>query len=66
MDTQIGAKEIAIQKRLLNLFDKQLNYIYLGDWKDRENNSIPEERWFKALVWMRENGFTPINNSNIK
>ena len=50
MDTQIGAKEIAVQKRLLNLFGKQLNYTYLGDWKDRENNSNIEEELLQKFL----------------
>lgn len=52
MDTQIGAKEILVQKRLLNLFKdkKLLNYEYLGDWKDRENNSNIEEEWLQKFL----------------
>ena len=31
----------------------------LNNWNDSKKR-IPEERWQKALNWMRENGFTPI------
>lgn len=35
----VGAKERITQNRIVQLFQQQLNYDYLGDWKDRANNS---------------------------
>ena len=37
--SNVGQVEIATQKRLLKLFENSLEYEYLGDWQDRENNS---------------------------
>jgi type I restriction enzyme R subunit len=52
MDTQIGAKEIIVQKRLLKLFEdkKLLGYHYLGDWKDRENNGNIEDELLQKFL----------------
>jgi len=50
---QIGSKEIITQKRLLNLFDKQLGYTCLGDWTDRENNSNVEEEYLRKFLTAR-------------
>ena len=35
--------ERATQKRVIKLFDEKLHYRYLGDWKDRSDNSNMEE-----------------------
>lgn len=40
--TNIGSKEIMTQKRIIGLFDKSLQYTYLGDWTERENSNIEE------------------------
>jgi type I restriction enzyme R subunit len=39
----IGKPEIATQKRVINVFEKELGYKYLGDWHKREANSNIEE-----------------------
>lgn len=36
---QVGQRERQTQNRVVQLFQQQLNYRYLGDWKDRTNNS---------------------------
>ena len=36
--SSIGQKERATQKRIVALLRDELGYIYLGDWKDREEN----------------------------
>ncbi len=35
----IGKPERATQNRVIQLFRNELNYRYLGDWHERENNS---------------------------
>lgn len=41
----IGKPEKATQKRIIKLFEKELGYRYLGDWKDRSSNSNVEEEY---------------------
>lgn len=40
---KIGLPERATQSRVLELFRDELGYRYLGDWRDRDNNSNVEE-----------------------
>ena len=64
MMSQIGAKEIIVQKRIIQLFEKQLGYIYLGDWKDRENNgNIEEDLLRKFLLKDRRYSDAEINSA---
>ena len=35
----IGKPEYVTQNRVIHLFQNELNYDYLGNWQDRENNS---------------------------
>ncbi len=37
--SDIGKKERETQKRVIDLFQTELNYRYLGNWEERENNS---------------------------
>lgn len=48
----INDKEIVTQERILHeIFEKKLEYIYLGNFKDRENNSnIEEDLLFEFLT----------------
>src|SRR3989304_3360075 len=39
----VGKPEIVTQKRVINLFQHELGYRYLGDWTDRAGNSNIEE-----------------------
>ena len=41
--SNIGKPERATQNRVIQLFRDELNYRYLGDWHERENNSNIEE-----------------------
>lgn len=41
--TTVGQIERLTQNRVVTLFQKQLDYDYLGNWEDRENNSNIEE-----------------------
>ena len=40
---KVGQKERLTQNRLIKLFQDQLDYTYLGNWEERENNSNIEE-----------------------
>ena len=55
--TDIGAKERVTQNRVVRLFQDQLAYTYLGDWRDRPGNSNMEE----ALVskYLAGAGYSP-------
>lgn len=37
---QVGQRERETQNRVVQLFQQQLNYRYLGNWKDRTNSNI--------------------------
>ena len=41
--SRLSQPEIMTQKRLIDLFSSQMGYDYLGDWRDRDNNSNIEE-----------------------
>lgn len=39
MSDLIGKPERATQNRVVKLFNEELDYVYLGNWEDRKNNS---------------------------
>ena len=41
--SDIGKPEVITQNRLINLFEKELGYTYLGNFKERNNSNIEEE-----------------------
>jgi type I restriction enzyme R subunit len=41
--SRVGAAERVTQNRVIQLFQEELGYDYLGDWQDREDNSNIEE-----------------------
>ena len=45
MDDNIGKPERATQDRIIKVFRDGLGYEYLGDWKERENNSNIEKEF---------------------
>jgi hypothetical protein len=36
--SKVGQKERITQNRIVQFFQTELEYSYLGDWQDRENN----------------------------
>ena len=54
--SQIGQREIATQKRIIKLFQDDLDYRYLGDWKDQPRTSPIELDILK--LWLAERGYS--------
>lgn len=46
----VGQIERMTQNRVVDLFRNTLDYKYLGDWTDRENNSNFEEKYVRAFL----------------
>ncbi len=46
----INKPELATQKRVIELFQKQLGYRYLGDWSEKDDNSNIEENILSAYL----------------
>lgn len=55
--SDIGKPECVTQGRIIQLFEKQLDYSYLGDWSDRLGNSNIEEDLLTA--YLTEAGYRP-------
>ena len=51
--SRLSEPEIVTQKRLINLLSQTMGYDYLGEWKDRENNSNIEEAYLKKNLAKR-------------
>src|SRR3712207_4284098 len=53
--TQVGQRERPTQNRIVKLFTEKdkLDYIYLGNWQDRENNSNIEEEYLRKFLVRR-------------
>jgi len=47
---QVGQIERKTQDRVVALFQDKLNYEYLGDWQDREDNKNIEEECLRAFL----------------
>ncbi|MBS1511017.1 MAG: type I restriction endonuclease subunit R [Bacteroidetes bacterium] len=47
---QVGQIERATQNRVVKLFQKQLDYFYLGNWEERESNSNIEENLLRKYL----------------
>lgn len=56
---EIGKLERATQHRVLQLFQKELGYEYLGDWKDRQR-SIPVEEDLLRNHLVNIKGYTEV------
>ncbi len=48
--SDIGQPEMVTQVKVVKLFVDTLGYNYLGDWRDRENNSNVEEKYLKEYL----------------
>lgn len=48
--SQVGELERASQDRIVKLFQEELNYDYLGNWEERENNKNIEVEYLKAFL----------------
>ncbi len=48
--SQVGQSERKTQNRIVQLFQNELAYTYLGDWQARENNSNIEEALLTAYL----------------
>lgn len=49
----VGQRERATQNRIVALFRNQLNYEYLGNWEDRQDNSNIEEKEVRKYLSSR-------------
>lgn len=49
--TDVGQRERRTQNRVVELFDKQLDYEYLGNWEERKNNSNIEEAILRKYLY---------------
>ena len=52
--SNVGQRERATQNRVVEFFQQELNYAYLGDWQDRENNRNIEPQYLRA--WLTTQG----------
>lgn len=55
--SDVGKKERITQNRLVQLFQKQLGYRYLGYWQDRLGNDNVEPEYFRK--WLKRQGHSP-------
>ena len=59
--TKVGSIERITQNRVVKLFQKELDYTYLGDWQEREGNSNIEEELLKS--YLSRKGYTDVQIS---
>lgn len=48
--SKVGQKERATQNRIIQLFKEQLQYVYLGNWEERDTNSNIEEAELRKFL----------------
>jgi len=53
--SEIGEKEHITQNRVIDLFQNELKYRYLGNWEEREDNSNIEEEILTAWLTRKKN-----------
>ena len=61
--TTVGQTERITQNRVVDLFQDQLGYRYLGNWEDRENNSNIEENILRQYLLKKGYGKTLIDKA---
>ena len=59
--SEVGSIERITQNRVVELFRDELDYTYLGNWEDRENNSNIEEKLLSA--YLTRKGYSSIQIS---
>ena len=52
--SNVGQRERATQNQVVEFFQKELNYAYLGDWQDREGNRNIEPTYLRT--WLATQG----------
>ena len=52
--SKVGEQEILTQQRVVALFEDTLGYVYLGNWKDRTDNSNVEDELITD--WLKRQG----------
>ncbi len=60
---KVGQVERKTQNRIVKLFSKRLQYDYLGNWEERENNSNIEEELLRANLQKRKYSDTLIKKA---
>lgn len=55
--SEIGKPERITQNRVIDLFQKELGYKYLGNWEDREDNCNIEELLLTS--YLKKQGYSP-------
>jgi type I restriction enzyme R subunit len=61
--TTVGQIERITQNRVVELFQDQLGYRYLGNWKKRENNSNIEENILRQYLLKKDYSKTLIDKA---
>jgi len=61
--SKIGQPERATQNRVIAVFRDELGYRYLGDWRDRDDNSNIEEHLLTAYLSRNGYGTAQINKA---
>jgi type I restriction enzyme R subunit len=60
--SDVGKRERMTQDRIVTLFREELGYRYLGDWRDRDNNSNIEEGLLAD--YLTRSGYSPAQISS--
>ncbi|HBN04275.1 MAG TPA: restriction endonuclease subunit R, partial [Bacteroidales bacterium] len=63
MMAEIGALEVVTQNRLVNLFQKDLGYIYIGNLEDRTDNSNINETLLREYLVSKKYNENQINQA---
>ena len=56
--SNVGQRERATQKQVVEFFKQELNYAYLGDWQDRQGNRNVEPQYLRA--WLMAQGIDAV------